>query len=174
MHSPLTNTSTHTHAHTHTHRARHISPLLMTHNIYLPASIPPCTLLPDQCVVQTPTDSTHHLMDLLRHTNTHTHRHTHSWSQLGVLSELSLAESNYLSLSFSLSLPSHGFTAHRRRRAGRASPTAPKIGLPGSVSRGLKYKSALPPVNWSWPFSQGPAAEAVCGIKKKKRKKENK
>lgn len=56
--------------HTYRHRARRISPLLMTHNIHLPASIPPCTLHPDQCVVQTPTDRTHHLMDLLRHTHT--------------------------------------------------------------------------------------------------------
>lgn len=92
--------------HTYTHCARYSLPLLMTHNIYPPASIPPCTLLPVQCVVQTPTDSTHHLMDFLRRIHAHEHTHTHSWSQFGVLSELSLSESNYLSLS--LSLASHG------------------------------------------------------------------
>lgn len=62
--------------HTYTHCARYSLPLLMTHNIYPPASIPPCTLLPVQCVVQTPTDSTHHLMDFLRRIHAHEHTHT--------------------------------------------------------------------------------------------------
>lgn len=59
------------------------------------------------------------------------------------------------------------FAAHRRRRAGKVSPNALKIGLPQHVSWGLKYKSAFPPLSWSWPFSQGPARMAVCGIEKK-------
>lgn len=64
MHSPHINTST------------HISPPSVTHNIQLAASIPPCTLLPDQCVAQTPTDRTHHFTNVLK--NIHAHMNTHT------------------------------------------------------------------------------------------------
>lgn len=69
------NTSTCIHTHTHTVHAAAFTTTHDTQHLYF---IAPCTLLPDQCVVQTPTDRTHHLMDLLRHTLTHTLTHTHS------------------------------------------------------------------------------------------------
>lgn len=85
------------------------------------------------------------------------HSHEHGWSQLGAPSELE--ESNYppffLSVSPSpfLSLPSHIFAAHRRRRASGVSPNPLKIGPARSVSWGLKYKSMSPPGYRSRPFS---------------------
>lgn len=90
--------------HTYTHCARYSLPLLMTHNIYPPASIPPCTLLPVQCVVQTPTDSTHHLMDFLRRIHAHEHTHTQLESVWCALR----TELVGIKLSLSLSLASHG------------------------------------------------------------------
>lgn len=95
------------------------------------------------------------------HTRTHEHAHTVGAS--------SVCPQNWACWNRIISFSALSwFAAHRRRRAGRVSPNALKIGLPQSVSWGLKYKSVLPPVSWSWPFSQGPAGKAVCGIEKKK------
>lgn len=120
---PCAHTSTRVHTVRRLHSTAHD-----TKKMHPPASIPPCSLLPDPCVAQTPTDRTRHLTDVLRYTHTHAATHTHSWSQLALRAE-PVGIELCISLSLSLSALSW-FAAHRRRRAGRVSPSALKIGPP--------------------------------------------
>lgn len=85
---------------------------------------------------------THHLTDVLSCAHTHTDTHTQAaWCAL---------RTELVGIKLFLSP-----AAHRRRRAGRVGPNAPKIELAQRRSWVLKYKSTFPPVSRSWPLFSG-------------------
>ena len=131
-----------------------ISGLITPRGVYLASPIPLRSHPSDQCVAQTPTDTV--LMC------THTHTHTHLYTQLETARRALRAELVGIKLSLFFSPPTEGEGQEE---------SAPVHGRPdrlGCVSRGLKHRSAFPPLSWSWPFSRGPARTAVCGAQKGK------